>query len=379
MKINIKKLLCSILFSALLLNIGSAYALAYKLTLETKKLPSGITHCVWNIHLIHEIYLGESSLDTLEKETPQKIAVESKEHILNFAKKVNAYVLIESMDSYNKTDNKLASANKFIYEKYQLFGKKLLNLLGIDDTLSGTYKILKQNGVNVENIEYRQDLVDSPTSPAILAILSCIIIWGAIKNYIFNYDLKIENVLLKPIMKLTLFSYQKIIILLQFLFFVSEVLFRIEHSRKKSYIHKSTKTKKLKELLENFKKEDKAREETILQTTYLNDIETIKRIIKKEEDLQKTPGHQHDNGHNNFKHTLVVTGGFHSKRIRNAIINDFGYKKTYVSKIPTKIKVKLSITDIKKVNKIKSFCDQGILLHLPTCFKNGLKALKKTT
>ncbi|MFC1841919.1 hypothetical protein ACFLYA_02495, partial [Candidatus Dependentiae bacterium] len=84
--------------------------------------------------------------------------------------------------------------------------------------------------------------------------------------------------------------------------------------------------------------------------------------LKKEKELMKIKNPK------NLHHTIVLTGGDHSKRIQKTLRTQFDYTKKYVSKIPkTKAKYRIAAPEEIEIDTI---------LHLETCFKKGLRVLK---
>lgn len=338
-KMKYQKRLKTTLLALLFAYTGQSFALARKLKLLTKRLENGTTHCVWGIYLIHE------SLIPLNYNSRKTIAQGDRNSILHFAKATNAKVLVEDPWNYNKHNIK----QKNIINIIERLGRPIETTIekikteSFDhnqayDVLEEITNFLETHDVDVENIECRQDAktrsnLKLEAKHTIIRWITYYIIKSLLSSKKFNTSCKSINLLGNSAITFS----QKALIAFNIyrtwngIFHLIENLIR---SRSYNQIEKTItqenpqdavlfgNTKLKQKIIEKLKRNLKI--EKYFPGTFLNNIITIEEILKRE----------HRAPHNTFFHTLVVTGGAHTKKIMHILENTFGYEKKYGIRTP---------------------------------------------
>ena len=376
---NIKKIISYILFSSLLIQVHAGFALTYKLSLLTKKLPGGKTHCIWNIHLAHESYLS------LDHQTKSKIVEKDLNDIIKFAKQLNAIVYAEDMSHYNKKTKIL----NYLYSK--------THIKTSPDLLNNIYKRLQKHNINTHNVEQRQDIKNllpliyilpliikgKLTHKIIRKLINTIIpksfcgdglyhdfricILPLITNLLVN---KTINYALYPLIsKLFGSSTTKHLNTTKTMFIYTTISLSItlylSHLSRTKKIHTKIKNNKYKNILSDTKEdfetkyriiahlEDKPLKSTLLSYSYLNDIETIIKLLNQE---NESPSSNAD-----YIHSFFLLGYEHSKAIEEALLHNFKYKKEY---------------DISSDASNPYLLNKRNKLNIEECILKGLEILK---
>ncbi|GAG37527.1 unnamed protein product, partial [marine sediment metagenome] len=236
------------------------------------------------------------------------------------------------------------------------FFYKVSNKYSGEDTLTNINNFLLENNVDVENIEYRQDITEARTS--FRRFLLFLILRFISKAIEFKTGCKFldftANSLLIPICKFysKLELYLESILCTLYLSQDNETELTLTTERDEdSKIFGDTKLKQL--LTKRLKDQDRV---TNSSECYLNDILTIREILKRE----------HQDTEDRFFHTIIVTGGYHTKRVTDILMQYFGYEETYKMRAPK----------FKNYYFIPSHCYHSdtvlTVLKLEQCFERGL-------
>jgi len=393
---NLKKVIHYIVLIAFLINVNAAYALVYKMSLLTKKLKNGTTHCIWNLYLVHESHLE------YDYGTKRNISQNDKKAILKWAKKLNADVFIEA-DVYNQKKGFLRSLANTLHKSQNLENTVHTN----PDLLINLYTYLKENEVKVHNVELRQDiimyrklapyininrfdiskkskfiinrtiniLIDKISIPIIQKLIPNIegsnntILIETLKTYVSEIiSLILAKKAYNIIHKTKSYPYIAKTVQVGLITYVAGLVIAtiiyaalhrttIESANKR--IDESDQKNILKKLCEQLKQKDHGSHPSSCDPchySYLNDILTIGYLLEKERRTENTK----------YTHSIIVTGGYHSERVEQALVNHFDYLEKFSTKVP---KIKKYSFDSSRL--------PDVILNIRGCFAKGLKVLKK--
>jgi len=347
------KQLLSIFILASSLSSTLSEAIIYKMTTLTKKFKNGKTIYIHSLHDMHEIYL-----DRFPKKLETNMNI--KYQLLQSAKKLNAYVLVEDMDQYESEKGLKGSLLKLTHFK------KTRTLPS--GALLATYKYLKKQNVNVYNVEKRQiignyQLNKKEIAKNILArIYSIIIPDNILLDFIPEKYKKLGKIIKQT---QSIYNILKTTCYLGHLYLIGNEIASVE---KKTL----NRPKEIKTCLEELKDQDEG------ELNWLNDIETLLKILEIEEKhnpemkplehnkniyysilKEKLNLDKKENKNTKDIHIIFYAGGYHNRRIENMLLEkQFGYKEKYSKEIPSLYKLVKSISFVH-LNP-KNCIDKGI-------------------
>jgi len=340
---------------------SSIHGYAEKISLVTKKLKNGTTHCIWLISDRHEIYTD------LGEKTKRYIIKKGRQNIKEVAQTLGATVYVE--DAYDFTS--MPDYNKE-YCKYIKDNKQMM--------LTNFLSILKKQNIPAVNIENRPMLHQyyknkNQENEKIL-----------IYFLVFSYAMILSSIAY-------LYSDKKTAAAILPLLLMASTVLPSNKKEKKLTLYKEIEKNKhedtLSELVHRWKQEDlqefnewkkenfkewKTQSldkyhpnwgikkqannvEMLMKYCYYNDAFTMTKILHKLEQRKHKRGYVHD---------IVATGGFHTKRIKDSFKKDFGYTKQWSISTPA----------YKERNERRR---PDIILNIKRCFEDGLKQLQIKT